>query len=109
MAGLFRNLRPLGIWDEDDGSVHPNASAGSFNNTGRGTQKISDSKNAGYMAGDGNGAFNQNHFGNVLNNSGFHNAGTQNMMGLINNTGHTNGNGNGSVILGGFNNSTNFG
>ncbi|KAI4334955.1 hypothetical protein L6164_013650 [Bauhinia variegata] len=108
MAGLFRNLGPLALLDEGDDPVHPNASVGSFNNTGRGTQNVSGCKNTGYMAGDGNGAFNQNHFGNVLNNNGFHNAGTQNTKGLINNTGHTNGNGNGSFIFGGFNNSTNF-
>lgn len=32
----------------------------------------------------------------------FSNTGTQNMKGLINNTGYTKGNGNGSIIFGGF-------
>ncbi|KAI4344796.1 hypothetical protein L6164_011985 [Bauhinia variegata] len=107
MAGFFHNLRALGLWDEDDDKIHANASVGSFNNTGRGNQSLSDSKNTGYMAGDGNGAFNRNHFGNISNNNGYHNSGTQYMRGLINNTGYTNGNGNGSVVFGGFNSSTN--
>ncbi|BAT77065.1 hypothetical protein LR48_Vigan01g299600 [Vigna angularis] len=37
----------------------------------------------------------------------FNNTGTQNMRGLINNTGYTKGNGNGSIVFGGFNSSTN--
>ncbi|ESW26358.1 hypothetical protein PHAVU_003G112800 [Phaseolus vulgaris] len=37
----------------------------------------------------------------------FNNTGTQNMSGLINNTGYTKGNGNGSIVFGGFNSSTN--
>ncbi|KAK7363493.1 hypothetical protein VNO77_05637 [Canavalia gladiata] len=36
----------------------------------------------------------------------FNNTGTQHMAGLINNTGYTKGNGNGSIILGGFDSST---
>ncbi|KAJ1395293.1 hypothetical protein SESBI_33445 [Sesbania bispinosa] len=35
----------------------------------------------------------------------FNNTGTQNMRGLINNTGYTKGNGNGSIIFGGFDSS----
>jgi len=35
----------------------------------------------------------------------FNNTGTQNMKGLINNTGYTKGNGNGSIIFGGFDSS----
>jgi len=34
------------------------------------------------------------------------NSGTQNMEGLINNTGYVHGNGNGSIIFGGFDSST---
>ncbi|QCD80053.1 hypothetical protein DEO72_LG2g372 [Vigna unguiculata] len=37
----------------------------------------------------------------------FNNTGTQNMRGLINNAGYTKGNGNGSIVFGGFNSSTN--
>ncbi|KAK7387987.1 hypothetical protein VNO78_22786 [Psophocarpus tetragonolobus] len=37
----------------------------------------------------------------------FNNTGTQNMRGLINNTGYTKGNGNGSIVFGGFDSSTN--
>ncbi|KAK4265883.1 hypothetical protein QN277_026875 [Acacia crassicarpa] len=37
---------------------------------------------------------------------GFSNTGTQNMKGLINNTGFTTGNGNGSIIFGSFDTST---
>jgi len=36
----------------------------------------------------------------------FNNSGTQNMSGLINNTGYVVGNGNGSIISGGFDSST---
>ncbi|ESW19348.1 hypothetical protein PHAVU_006G117000 [Phaseolus vulgaris] len=36
----------------------------------------------------------------------FNNSGTQNMTGLINNTGYVEGNGNGSIISGGFDSST---
>ncbi|AES65015.1 hypothetical protein MtrunA17_Chr2g0294521 [Medicago truncatula] len=36
----------------------------------------------------------------------FSNGGTQNMEGLINNTGYVHGNGNGSIIFGGFDSST---
>ncbi|OIW19859.1 hypothetical protein TanjilG_27225 [Lupinus angustifolius] len=36
----------------------------------------------------------------------FNNTGTQNLRGLINNTGYTKGNGNGSIIFGGFDSST---
>ncbi|CAK8563771.1 unnamed protein product [Lathyrus sativus] len=35
----------------------------------------------------------------------FNNKGTQNMTGLINNTGYTKGNGNGAIIFGGFDSS----
>lgn len=35
----------------------------------------------------------------------FNNTGTQNMKGLINNSGYTKGNGNGSIIFGGFDSS----
>nr|AFK40833.1 unknown [Lotus japonicus] len=38
--------------------------------------------------------------------SSFNNTGTQNLRGLINNTGYTKGNGNGSVIFGGFDSTT---
>ena len=34
------------------------------------------------------------------------NSGTQNLHGLINNTGYVNGNGNGSIVFGGFDSST---
>ncbi|CAI8583926.1 unnamed protein product [Vicia faba] len=37
--------------------------------------------------------------------SSFNNKGTQNMRGLINNTGYTKGNGNGSIVFGGFDSS----
>lgn len=36
----------------------------------------------------------------------FNNTGTQNMKGLINNTGYTKGNGNGSIVFGGFDSSS---
>ena len=38
----------------------------------------------------------------------FNNTGTQNMRGLINNIGYTKGNGNGSIIFGGFDSSYRF-
>lgn len=41
--------------------------------------------------------------GHALTNS----TGTQNLEGLINNTGYVQGNGNGSIIMGGFDSSTN--
>ncbi|KAI4346182.1 hypothetical protein L6164_013260 [Bauhinia variegata] len=108
MSGFCRNFRSRRFWDEDDDPIRYNASMGSFNNTGSGTQDISGLKNTGYKSGDGNGMYNQNHFGNVMNNNGFHNSGTQHIGGLINNTGNVNGNGNGSIVYGGFDSSTNY-
>ncbi|KAI4346184.1 hypothetical protein L6164_013256 [Bauhinia variegata] len=107
MSGYYGNFYPRRYWDEDDEPIHYNESIGSFNNTGRGTQNISGLKNTGYKSGDGNGKYNQNHFGHVMNNNGFHNSGTQDIRGLVNNTGYTNGNGNGSIVFGGFDSSTN--
>ncbi|KAI4346183.1 hypothetical protein L6164_013255 [Bauhinia variegata] len=107
MSGYRRNFRPRRYWDEDYEPVHHNESIGSFNNTGSGQQNVSGLKNTGYMAGDGNGSHNRNHFGDVMNNSGYVNSGTQNIEGLVNNTGSVNGNGNGAMVFGGFDSSTN--
>ncbi|KAI4346189.1 hypothetical protein L6164_013261 [Bauhinia variegata] len=79
MSGYRRNFRPRRYWDEDYEPVHYNESIGSFNNTGSGQQNVSGLKNTGYMAGDGNGSHNRNHFGDVMNNNGYVNSGTQNI------------------------------
>ena len=64
-----------------------NGTEGSFNNDGSGEQKFSNTKiNSGAGSGDGNGFHNRNNFGGSV----------------VNNSGYTVGNGNGSIIHGNF-------
>ncbi|KAI4344797.1 hypothetical protein L6164_011986 [Bauhinia variegata] len=105
-AGSLREI--LAFLDDEDDDLIPVrsnnarvAGSGEFHNTGRGNQGIAGLKNTGYISGDGNGMFNRNHFGDIWNNNGYVNTGTQNIRGLVNNTGYVKGNYNGSIFYGG--------